>query len=173
GGFVLTGLHALAYTNGANPALLVGTDRLYDGAIYNLDIATSQVQGHHSHDHGSPICTLALADINGDGEDEIVAGNYGVHTGSIRVCGYLFDRQTAAELWRSINLANTFGGVRSLATGDLDGDSIDDIAAIASNSTWYGGGFLFQFTGTKHTQWQSNDSDYTAVAIDDVDGDGH
>ncbi|MEZ5460666.1 hypothetical protein [Dokdonella sp.] len=170
-GFAWTGIHALAYGApgiAGEQALLVGTDRLYDGAIYGLDEDTSTVMYQRLYDEGSPINALVAADLDGDGNGEIVSGSYGAHTGSPGRYVMVTDEATGAELWRSINLSSTFGGVIDIAVGRLDGDSIKDIAAIAGNGS---GGYLFQFDGASHVQWQSSDASYTAVATFDVLGD--
>lgn len=170
GRFVITGIHALAYTRGTPQSLLVGTDRLYDGAIYTMDVDTSEVTNAVVYDRGSPIVALTLADADGDGQDEIVAANQVAHSGSPGVYVYLIDPTTGAELWRSISLAGPYSGVSSLVVADLDGDSRDDI--IATGGVGNTGGFLFQFTGVNHTQWQSNETDYTAATTHDIDSGG-
>jgi len=170
-----TGLHALAYGNAYDAPdsleLLVGTDRLYDGAIYLTDAATGIVDEQRLYDSGSPINALVIDDLDGDGHDEIIVGNYGEHTGSPGVYVYLFDAATGAELWRSISLAGTFGAVTSVAVGDLDGDGVKDIAAIARENG-VGERHLFQFTGAAHEQWESPNVDYSVAITYDLDGDG-
>ena len=170
--FAWTGIRALAYGAAGNAdahALLVGTDRLYDGAIYGLDGVASTVSYRRNYDGGSPINALVATDLDGDGQGEIVMGSVGAHSGSPGPYVRVTDEATGAELWRSINLAPTFGGVVSIAVGRLNGDNTRDIAAIAGNGS---SGNLFQFDGASHVQWQSSEANYTTVTTFDIDGDG-
>lgn len=171
--FAWTGIHALAYGMrrvGAEQTLLVGTDRLYTGALYGLDGQTGATLYQRLYDEGSPINALVAADLDGDGHGEIVAGTYGEHTGSPGRYVTVTDEVTGAELWRSINLTTTFGAVASLAVGNLDGGSAKDIAAVTSEAG--SAGHLFQFVGANHVQWESSASNYTAVTTFDIDADG-
>lgn len=78
---MLTGIHALAYgtsdSAGAH-TLLVGSDHLYDGAIYGLDGDTSTVEYQRLYDNGSPISALLVTDLEGNGNGEIVTGNFAI-----------------------------------------------------------------------------------------------
>lgn len=177
GRFAWTGIHALAYGNihdaDGGLDLLVGTDRLYDGAIYVVDAATSDVEEQRIVDVGAPIESLAFADLDGDGHAEIVAGDVGAHTGSPGEFVYVFDASTGAERWRSINLTQQFGSIPSVAVGDVDGDRYLDIVAVA-RAPYPDGGHLYQFTGPSHVQWESSEGEYTTATTFDADslGDG-
>jgi hypothetical protein len=169
-----TGLHALAYGdvyNMGSPDLLVGTDRLYDGAIYVLDAGTGLVREQRIYDSGSPMNALAVADLDGGAGNEIVAGNLRHHTGSPGAFVYLFDGATGAELWRSGDLSDQFGQVSSVAIGDLDGDGSADIVAVACE---FGGdnAHLYQYTGATRAQWESAQTGYGVATAFDIDGDG-
>lgn len=85
----------------------------------------SLVEGH----------TVVVADLNGDGADEIVAGCRG--KGHAVYVYYAEDAEAA--LWRRTLLDDTVAAA-SCAVGDLNGDGRPDIACIGSstgNLVWY------------------------------------
>jgi len=166
--FAWTGIHALGYGdayNNATQSLIVGTDRLYDGAMYLLDATTGNVQEQRLYDSGSPINAVVVADLAGDGHNQIVAGDEGATTGSPGTYVYIYDGPTGTEQWRSINLAPTFSSIDSIAVADVDGDGYKDIAAVTD-------GHLFLFVGASHIQWESTETTYSAATTFDIDNSG-
>lgn len=154
------GLNALAYSPGQESKLLVGTDNIYRAAIYSLDVDTCDVTHSFIYENDSKMTSLGSVDADGDGQHEIAAGSGDGYV-------YLLDRSSGAQLWRSINLNRSVFG---LSIADVSGDGLDDI--VATTGAPFYAGFLFQFTGTGHTQWQSNESNYTSITTFDLDGDG-
>ena len=157
--YAWTGIHALAYGdayNNATQSLVVGTDRLYDGALYLLDATTGNVQEQRFFS-GTPMNAVAVADITGDGHNQIVAGDGGaVH---------VFDGPTGTEQWSSINLSPGFNGIEGLTVADMNNDGYKDIAAVAD-------GHLFLFAGASHIQWESTETTYSAATAFDIDNNG-
>lgn len=85
----------------------------------------SLVEGH----------TLTLADLNGDGLDEIVAG----FRGEGHAIYVYYAEDAATERWRRVPLDDSVAA-SSCAVADIDGDGRPDIAAIGSstaNLVWY------------------------------------
>nr|WP_298724228.1 hypothetical protein [uncultured Steroidobacter sp.] len=134
GGFAWTGVHDLKLVNiDDDPQLeiVIGTDRLYDGALYVIDGSTHQLQSQTFHDQGSPLNVLDVADLTGDGIPEVVAGNTVAHTGSPGVFLYAFDATTGAEIWKSAALASGFGAVTDVLVSDV-GSPGPDIIGVSS-----------------------------------------
>jgi len=92
--------------------------------------------------------TYALADLDGDGTSEVIAGS---STGDLVAC-----RLTGADpLWR---LDNFGWPVNRIAGGDLNGDGADEVA-LAS-----GTGYLYVLSGTGSVLWK----DLPGLCVNDV-----
>jgi len=166
--FAWTGIHALGYGdayNNATQSLVVGTDRLYDGAMYLLDATTGNVHEQRLYDSNTAIYTVVVADLAGNGQNQIIAGDEGSTSGSPGTYVYIFDGPTGTEQWRSISLGPTFSGIDSIAVADVNGDGYKDIAAVAD-------GHLFLFVGASHIQWESTETTYSAATSFDIDNSG-
>ena len=84
-GLTWTGVHdiAIADVDGDNKQdILVATDQLYDGRLHVIDGATHVLKNSYSYDSGSPLYQVTTADIDGNGDQEIIAGGGMEHTGS-------------------------------------------------------------------------------------------
>ena len=99
--------------------------RLHDGAWQRQVIDNSLLDGH----------TIQIADLDGDGNDEVIAGyRGGVHN----VYLYRYDR--AGGQWRREMLDQGGMGAAACAVADLNADGRPDIACIGSgtaNLKWY------------------------------------
>jgi len=85
GGHAWTGIHDLevADIDGDNKnEILVATDRLYDGALYVLNGSDGSLKYSKIYDSGSPLYAIKSADIDNDGDVEIIASSGKEHTGS-------------------------------------------------------------------------------------------
>lgn len=129
-GSAWTGVHDLKLLNiDADPQLeiVVGTDRLYDGALYVIDGLTHLQQSETLYDDGSPLNVLDAADLTGDGVPEVVAGNTVAHSGSPGVFLYALDPTTGAEIWKSAALSSGFGSVTDILVSDVGVPGLDII----------------------------------------------
>lgn len=166
-GFAWTGVHdvELGDVNGDGvQEMVVATDRLYDGAIYVLDGQTKQIQNSYLYDDGAPMRSVAIADVDNDGHNEIIAGGSRAHSGAPGVYTYILDGTTGAVKWKSINLGGYWSGVSELEVGNIDNDAAQEIIAVNDS--------LFVFDGITHQQWQSSFTGVTSAHLHDFNQDG-
>jgi len=112
--------------------------------------------------------SLALGDIDGDGDLDLVAGNNG---GPVRL--YLNDG-TANPFSIGLDLTADNLGTRSVELGDIDGDGdLDLVTANASvaNRFYLNNGTANPFLGVAGSDF-SSDINVVDMALADVDGDG-
>lgn len=144
--------------------IVIATDNLYNGALYVVDGISHLVTDTFYYDDGSPIISCDIADIDNDNETEIIAGGSAVHSGAPGVYVYVIDGSSGIVEWHSIHLGNSWSEIYTLETGDVDNDSVLEIAAV---NDW-----LFIIDGISHIQWQSTESNYYGMALGDFDNDG-
>jgi hypothetical protein len=147
------------------PEIVVGTDRLYDGAAYVLDGATKNQERVTYYDSGSPLHHVVIDDLDGNGTKEVVTLNGIAHTGSPGVFVLVTDGATGAVLWRSPALGPVFSEGTSLEVGAFGGDAMRDVAAVVSGKLWL-------VDGATHAARQAPATSYTVLASADFDGDG-
>jgi hypothetical protein len=170
--------------HGAEPAQIVTGDFNRDG---NLDLAvadtlrggvallagngdgTFQVAKHLMV--SSPYA-LAVADVNGDGNPDLLVQQYGQS-------GNLFVYLGRGDGTFRMNRAYTIGHFPiALAVGDLNGDGKLDVVVASSNSDRKAPGYITVFSGngdgtfTRNGQYSAGRSPW-GVAIGDLNGDGH
>ncbi|HET9862185.1 MAG TPA: Ig-like domain-containing protein [Steroidobacteraceae bacterium] len=102
-----TGVHALRIANvdgDPQPEILVATDKLYDGRLFVIDGVSRTVEHEWPFDSGSPLQTLDVADLDGDGLLDVLAGNSVAHSGSPGTFLYAINPRTGATIWKSQSL---------------------------------------------------------------------
>ncbi|MEM1229437.1 MAG: thrombospondin type 3 repeat-containing protein [Pseudomonadota bacterium] len=159
-GFAWTGIHDVAVGDldgDGDQEILVATDRLYDGRIYILNGTTGVREQVIELDGGSPVHALALADMDLDGDLDIVAGGGVEHTGSDGTAIYILDGRTGALLWRSVALGAFWNETTSLEVRDLNRDGYADILAVA--------GGIYRIDGQARTITANTDQVFTSAAI--------
>ncbi len=124
---------------------------------------------------------VATGDLNADNTDDIVAGAGPSQGGHVKV----FNGRTGAEMASFFAFQGYLGGVE-VATGDLNGDDIDDLIVASGNGP---AAHVKVFDGTRVTQGGFNSEDPAnvlasffaygsgetggiRVAAGDIDGDG-
>jgi hypothetical protein len=121
--------------------IVLGADYLYDGAIeiYGFDSSNTFILrwANTTRPTGSPFNFVEVADLDGNGTPEIIAGNTVADTGSDGVYVYIYDYPSGTNPWRSVNLANGFNAVDGLIVQDLDGNGSKEIAALVSTGDLY------------------------------------
>jgi len=116
--------------------------------------------------------TPSVIDLTGDGVPEVVFGTTSSTGGGSAESGVLraLDGSSGAELFTVSNPALRISTTCSIATGDIDGDSMPEIIACkATNSSLY----AFEHDGT--LKWESDQVEavnWGAVSIADLDMDG-
>ena len=126
--------------------IILAADHLYDGTIeiYGFELSNTFTLKwtNTTRPSGSPFNFVEVADLDGNGTAEIIAGNTVAHTGSEGVYVHIFDYPSTTRSWRSVNMAANFSSVNRLVVEDLDGDGGKEIAALVS------GGDLYTFEGS-------------------------
>jgi hypothetical protein len=117
----------------------------YDGVIeiYSFDSsnAFTRIWANATHSSASPFYSVEVADLDGNGTQEIIGGNGGSTSAGPPSTNLLIFDYPATTAWTSANLGNGYGAITGLVVGDLDGKPGKEIAAFASN------GYLYAFDG--------------------------
>jgi hypothetical protein len=164
GGYAWTIVHDLVLANVDDDAqleIVLGTDRLSDGALYVIDGQTHALQHEVSYDRVSPLHVLDTVDLTGDGRPEVVAGNIVAHTGALGVFVYVLDPLADAVIWQSAAVSTGFGEISDVKAVDVGGPGIDLLAAS---------GRLTAIRWSDKRQLATIDRGYRSVAASDVDG---
>lgn len=110
-------------------------------------------QVYRSENYGVTIVRLTLADLTGDGKDDIIVA---LSDGTIHV----YDAPTRQE----IKTVKAAAPLSAMALGDIDGDGKREI--ITSNGT---GVFVYSVAG--ELKWSLPNAGGTSIAVGNVDGD--
>ena len=111
--------------------------------IYGFDSSNNFTRkwANPTHPSGSNFNFVEVADLDGNGTPEIIAGTIVVTTGSPGVNLYIYDYASDGNPWRSINLASGFQQVTGLVVEDIGGSGQKKIAVLVST------GYLYTFDG--------------------------
>ncbi len=106
----------------------------------------------------SPVVQMLAADLNGDGQDEIVA-----YTQSARL--FVLRGTDLQDIW--VSPPGRFKSINAITVGDVDADGQPEIVMVADD-------LLRIYSAMQDVlEWQSTDRyTDTEIAIGDVDGDG-
>ena len=140
----LTGLHDLKLRNVDGDAALeivVATDHLYDGEIriYDFDGPTntfSQRWTNSEKPSGLPFHSVEVADLDADGELEVVAGGGREHTGAEGVFVYVFSLATGLREWRTFQLGDYWSKITGVAVLESGGGHPDLVAMVGDGSLY-------------------------------------
>ena len=142
--FAWTGVHDLKLRDlegDGRMEIVIGADYLYDGAIeiYGFDSSNTFALkwSNTTRPSGSPFNLIEVADLDGNGTQEIIAGNTVAHTGSEGVFVYIYDYPSGINPWRSVLLAPIFNTVTGLVVQDLNRNTGKEIVALVSTGDLY------------------------------------
>jgi hypothetical protein len=138
-----------------DPALeiVMGSDYLYNGRvqIFHFDGASNtftQIWSTPTPSDTSPIESVEVADVDGDGGLDVIAG--GSNSGAVV---YVYDYATGALKWNTFVLG---GPVRDVAVESAGGGHPDLLAIVD-------GGDLYAFDGTTHEALQITPGNFTVM----------
>ena len=141
------------------------------GTIYAVNGQTHETIWKYTTDQNIPQ-TLKIADIDGDGVDEIIVGLVYRVTGSNKVCSKKYNNPSKVLVLNSrgelIWQYDTEGGVLSIDTGDITGDGKPEIVV---------GGYpqLIVLDSNGNKLWENNlviNTYVEDIAVADITGDG-
>lgn len=143
--------------------IIIAADILYDGVveIYRMDAAGqfNRVWRNASLPSGSPFAAVDVADVDGDGIPEVVAGNAVEHTGSPGTFLYAYDIVTGTEKWHTIHMPGGWSGVSHLEISDLDADGALEMVALVP------GLGVYVFDGPTHAVEAILDKDGSSLGL--------
>lgn len=137
--FGWTGIHDLKLrdvTWHPGKEIVIASDWLYDGLIevYSFKLGNfTKVWTNSLKPSGSPFYSVDMADLDNNGQRELIIGGGREHTGADGVFVYLYDLKLKTESWRSFQIGDYWGNIPNVTVGDLDGDGDLDFGGLASN----------------------------------------
>jgi hypothetical protein len=142
--YAVTGVHDLKLRDidgDGRAEIVIASDNSYDGAIeiWNFDSSNAFTRkwSNTTQPLGSPFTFVEVADLDGNGTREIIAGNTIAHSGSEGVYVYIYDYPSGANPWRSPNMQVGFNSITGLVVQDLDSNGSKEIAALVDSGDLY------------------------------------
>ncbi len=139
-----TGIHDVALHDvdgDGDEEIAIAAGTTYDALveIYDVDAAGNftEIWSNTVLPSGKTFYSVAIADVDGDGELEIVAGSGTEHTGSNGVFVYVYDYATGALEWNSLQMGSFWSKITDVEVADLDLDGDLEIIGIVDGSDAY------------------------------------
>jgi hypothetical protein len=119
--------------------ILVAASFTYDGVIeiYSFDSSNNFTLNwtNTTQPFGAPFYSVDAADVDGDGEMEIVGGVGAAHSGVESISIYVYSYNTSNEKWRSLHMGQ--GGITALSLADIDGDGSIEMIGMTNEHDVY------------------------------------
>jgi hypothetical protein len=130
----------------------------YRGTLHLLESRGGQLVERQTRDLWSPVVAMVAADLNGDGQDEVVG-----YTQNSRL--FVLAGTDLQDIWNTQE--GRFNSITALTVGHVDDDGQLEIVLVAD-------GLLRIFSGLQDLEeWKSSDTfEETDIEIGDVDRDG-
>ena len=162
----MTRLRAVQADADPQTEVLVATSTTYTGLLICKDTLTHAEQWRATLPDGLTIASLAVADVDLDGQPEAVVGVEVQHTGAPGVFVYVFDAATGAQEWRSPALSSGFVDLPWLRLAQVDADPQPDIVVGATT------GQVYVLDGVTHVTQSLGPQAVSALETFDTDGNG-
>lgn len=123
--------------------ILVGSDQFGSGIIEIFDFVApatfTRIWTNATKPVGTAFYSIRVADIDGDGDLEVIGGTGATSTAHAGPFVYVYDFTTAIEQWHSPTLGPAGFGkpMRRLFVGDTDGDGTQEIAVLRQGGDVY------------------------------------
>lgn len=120
--------------------IVIGTDESYDATIEIYDYAAGVFTRQWTNGTlppGTSFRSIEAADLDLDGDVEIIGGVRLLHSGAAGVRLYAYDYPSGVESWRSLVLGTQGSQVLQLRVGDTDGDGYPNIVALMELDSIY------------------------------------
>ncbi len=148
------------------PEIFVATSEGYAGVVICYDGLTRAEQWRAQVPSGQAFHSLAMADVDLDGQLEVVAGTNVEHSGAPGTYVYVFAAASGAQEWRSPLLTSGFSTLDLLRVANIDADPNPEIVVVSDD------GVIFVIDGVLHTTTPLSYPDASALATADRNGDG-
>lgn len=128
--------------------VLVAMGNPYDGLIeayaFSASNQFSLVWTNATRPFGLAFHAVDVADIDGDGNLEVLAAGGREHTGAEGVYIYAYDAASGAEEWHTLQIGDYWSAVTDLVIADTDADGDTDLVGMVE------GGDVYVFDGATH-----------------------
>ena len=164
-----TGIHDLKLRDvnrDGKMEILVAASDTYDGLIeiYTFDSSNhfALIWDNNTLPFGAPFYSVDAADIDGDGDIEIVGGVSSAHSGTQGIFIYVYNYNTGNEEWHSLHMG--WGAVNALALADVDQDGATDIIGMINDQD------IYIFDGTSKVLKKILTGPFTSMRVRNIGG---
>ena len=144
--------------------IVIGTDFLYNGRIeiYKFDGATNtftRIWKNPDGEEGAPFASVEVADVDLDGQLDIVGGGSRAHTGALGVFITVFNYPAGDVKWQTFQLGPYWGEVRDVAVLTAGGGNPDVVGVVPGDA-------LYAFDGPTGDPLQIDPDSFTSLRAD-------